>query len=119
MNEQVEEIRKKFLSQKINEIELPANFKNSIPKNLEELSISEFLEKLDLEDHKLIGCGKKSLDLFRLYMEANCVIWENYKIREIFRENRFRRSVFNRKNEILSEDFKYTYKALHEKRIKF
>ncbi len=112
-------IKEKFVSTKINSLELPVNFKNSIPKSLEGLTVSEFLEKLDFENNKLIGCGKKSLDLFRLYLEANCVIWENYKIRKIFRENRLRRGIFTRQNMVLSQDFKFIYQKLHDQRIRF
>lgn len=115
---QIKEIQESFLKNKIKDLELGTRFMNCLPKKYYDYSTLEFLKEFDPADRQLIGCGKKELDLFRLYLEANAVDWNEYKIKKLFRFLSFKKGIFLKNNKLKSEDFNFVYKDLHSKRVK-
>lgn len=113
--ETVSEIQKKFLKSKLKDLELGVRFTNSIPKKMEEKTVGEFLQEFDPVDNILAGAGKKELDLFRLYLEAHAINWNNYKIKRLFKSKYFRKGAFLKINKLKSEEFNFTYSDLHRK----
>lgn len=114
---EVSEVQKEFLKSKLKDLELGIRFRNSLPKSMEDYTVEKFLEEFDPVNNFLIGAGKKELDLFRLYLEAHAIDWNEYKIKRLFRSQSFRRGIFLKTNKLASEDFNFTYQDLHKKRM--
>lgn len=116
ISREIIEIRTPFLEKELKSLRLGTRFKNGIPEIFKDYTILKFLEEFDPEQHSLIGCARKELDLFRLYLEAHGVDWHEYKIKRLFKNNYFVKGAFFDQNELRSTKLTTVYMNLHSKR---